>query len=179
MYDSKEIALLIDILKIFKHYDDNTINGLTSKLSDTTFVLNVHKILLETSGIQKQIQKTTLKEKKPVKKPNSFGQYLETISEYDKKKSELLLGLYNGLLKKELLPTLRDIKNYLADVGLPQINPKSRDTAIVPFMKIIATLDTDNIVEKINIMNEKYKNDDRSLEGWSKIILKKDKNSPN
>ncbi|MDQ3398292.1 MAG: hypothetical protein M3511_11095, partial [Deinococcota bacterium] len=106
--------------------------------------------------------------------PRNFRSSIFEIKEDEPEKSELLLKLYDDLLAKTALPSLRDIHEFLADTELPPLKATSRSKAIVPLIKTLMTLQMPDLRAKLSKIESLSTQDDRSLEGWSNIILNKD-----
>jgi hypothetical protein len=97
--------------------------------------------------------------------------YPDQTWESEPKRNVLLLQLYEDLMSKTLLPTLRDAKTFAQDNGLSVIKVTSREKAIVALVKaflLLSPASVENYFIKIQPVTSK---DDRSLEGWSNIIL--------
>lgn len=178
MSDDKKYDLLLDLAKLIKKYGVGPFNDLSADLSSPFFKNNFSELLFK---IAKTAEETGFKESKPAKRkqvPRSFRSRLLKIQEEQPEKGKLLLKLFDDLSLKKFLPTLRDIRNFIADNGLQPLNVKSRKNAIIPFVKQLITLETSDIEKIITDIRPFTESDDRSLGGWSDIILKnKPKNS--
>lgn len=56
------------------------------------------------------------------------------------------------------------------ECGLPEVRAKSRQKAISPFINSLVKFLNEELITKIQSL-KRYEADDRSLEGWSNIIL--------
>lgn len=169
---NKELSLFSDLIKVVKKYDQSTIKNLALLLKDDSFISMIDEILAKASIYSKP---KSSKVPTKIQQSKKFIDSLMEMSKYDSQKSTTLLEIYNQLINKEALPTMRELKNFVLDNGLPPLNASSRDKAITPFVKILSTLNTDDLIDKVNRIQKLSQKDNRSLEGWSNIILNKDK----
>jgi len=178
MNNDKKYDLLADIAKLIRKYGSDTFFNLYEEVSSSLFKERLAEILLKTGKASEVIGFNKPKKGIDLASQRSFRSQLFNLKESQPKKAELLIKLYDDLTAKRSLPTLRDIKNFIADNGLQPLNAKSRKNAIVPLLRQFLNLeepDIEKITSNIPIATE---NDDRSLAGWSDIILnKKSKNS--
>jgi hypothetical protein len=88
-------------------------------------------------------------------------------------KSKILLSMFDSLQNKTILPSLRELTNFISDQGLPVPKAKSRGKAIFSFLKKCTELSLNDLEAFNTTMNrQQHSNDaDRSLEGWGKVIL--------
>jgi len=173
MSNDKKYDLLLDLAKLIKKYGFAAFNDLSADLSSPSFKNNFSELLFK---IAKTAEETGFKKSKPAKRkqvPRSFRSSLLQIQEEQPEKGKLLLKLFDDLSSKKYLPTLRDIKNFIDDNGLQALNVKSRKNAIIPFVKQFIALETSDIEKIINDIRPFTESDDRSLGGWSDIILKR------
>ena len=60
-------------------------------------------------------------------------------------------------------------------MGLPPLNATARDKAIVPLTKALLPLSLEVLKARLAEVKSVSNQDDRSLEGWSNIILDKER----
>jgi hypothetical protein len=104
----------------------------------------------------------------------SIGNTLAVLQQTEPQKYELISDFYNALQTKAILPTMRDIKAFVLDCGLPEIRGDSRQKSIAPLIKRLILLPTETLSIKLRIPKPDQKGD-RSLEGWTNIILDKER----
>ncbi|MCZ7611013.1 MAG: hypothetical protein M5U17_12725 [Ignavibacterium sp.] len=173
--DEKEINLLLDLIKIYKKYGSEPFAGLIKSLNDKEFLDTFTKVLENTSFIAKE--KGIKPKGKKLKKLNLKDELL-LLSQKDKQKSEILLFIYDKLISKTVLSTNKQLMNFASELGL-NLTAKSRSQNIVSVMKTLIQLPIEklsNIRIKFDVGNNYG---DRSLEGWSNIILKKNSRNAN
>jgi hypothetical protein len=107
--------------------------------------------------------------------PRDFRSSLVTVGKTEPEKSDLLVKFYDGLTAKTVLPTLRDIQAFVSDMGLPPLKATARDKAIVPLTKALLPLSLEVLKARLAEVKSVSNQDDRSLEGWSNIILDKER----
>ena len=173
MGEKPELDLLIDIAKLVKKYGSETFENLADKISTPEFSERLSSLLASTAKVARQAQMETTD--KPAKKKGvrDFRTSLVAFEKNEPEKSAILLKFYDDLLAKIVLPTFRDIKTFLQDNDLPVIKATSREKAIIPLAKVLMALSIDEIKNRISSVKPVIKKDDRSLEGWSNIILDK------
>lgn len=170
MNDRREIELLIEITKLLKKYGTETFSRLADMLS--TPQLNDQIIVTLTKTID--ISRTLKAEKVETKRtPRDFRSHLVELGSSEPEKFDLLLQFYDNLIGKSILPSLREIKSFVFDTGLPPIKATTRNKAIVPLLKSLSGLSLDELKAKISMVRTVSPQNDRSLEGWSNIILDK------
>lgn len=171
MKNQRERDLLIDIAKLLRKYGPESFEALAETISSPEMAQQLTIILTEVAKITRTIPKTKRgvrpKEMSPV--PRS----LIALKSVEPETYKLLMNFYNDLIGKTILPTLRDIKEFGVDCGLLEIRAKSRQKAISPLISMLIKLPREKLTEKIQSV-KKYEPSERSLEGWSNIILNKE-----
>lgn len=164
----RELELLVDIAKLLKKYGPDPFELLAKVISTPEMTQHLIELLEQSAKTAKTVKKT----KKITKKKHkiSIPKLLLEIKESEPEKFEILTNLYNDLILKNFLPSLREIKQLAIEYGLPEINFKSRQQAINQIIDSLINLTLEEIKAKIQLI-EKYSGNDRSLEDWSKIIL--------
>lgn len=177
MNDKPELELLIDIAKLLKKYGPETFEILAERLSNPDFSESLVSILAKTAKANKTL--TTSKTSTSTKRSRrrDFRSSLMELGKTDPEKSELLLKFYTKLIAKSVLPTLRDIRSFASDRSPQSIKAMSRDKAIIPLIKILLPKPLDELKDLLSEITPVSELDDRSLEGWSNIILNKNRRS--
>lgn len=170
--DSKPFELLSEIAKLFKRYGKETFYEAAAILRDPNFSNQVADFL-------ENIANRTLKGKNSQKRLTAteervkFRETLVDLGKSDPDKSKILLSLLDSLHDKTILPSLRELIDFISDHGLPVPKAKSRDKVIIAFVKNCKKLPLSEL-PLFHFQNEKrhtLENSDRSLEGWGKVIL--------
>jgi hypothetical protein len=166
--------LLIDIIKLIKKYGPDTFFSLSEELSVISFNEKIADILHKTG---KAAQKAGVQKPEGIYSTKTKGPYrsqLLLLKETQPKKSELLLKFYDDLVAGHLLPNFQEMKNFVFENGLEPLKAKSRKTAIIPLVKQLIAIEESELENIIRNMPMVLKADDRSLAGWTDIILKKE-----
>ncbi|MFH1774112.1 MAG: hypothetical protein ABH874_04035 [Methanobacteriota archaeon] len=168
MRKKQELDLLVDIVKLLKKYGPEPFELLAESISSPEMRQRLPLILTEVAKIARTIPKTT-RETRP-KQGQSIPRALITLEGVDLGKYQLLMNFYTDLVAKTVLPSLRDINEFARRLGLQEVRAKSRQKAISPLITSLIKFSTEELRVQIQSL-KKYEIGDRSLEGWSNIIL--------
>lgn len=175
MNTKNHIDLLVDIAKLLRKYGPDTFEILAHNISKPEFAQDLSNILSE-SAKASRTTKPRMKKTKAKRSGKTFRDSLIEMKNYQPEKGEILIHLYNGLIEKTFLPTLRDLNAYLSDNGLLPLKAKSREKAIIPFVKVFLPMHLNEVKDYLQNLKPITANDDSSLERWSKVIFKKETN---
>ena len=175
MNDKNHIDLLVDIAKLLKKYGPDTFETLADNISKPEFAEDLTKILSESAKASRSPKQHNKKDRVN-RSGNTFRDSVIEMKDYHPEKGEILLHLYDGLIAKTFLPTLRELNAYLEDNGLPSLKAKSRDKAIISFVKVFLPIPLNELKKYLLNIQPALSNDDSSLERWSKVIFKKETN---
>lgn len=175
MNNELELELLVEIAKLLKKYGPETFEILSGNLSSPEFAERLVSILSTTARVARTVRAKGLETTERKKSPRDFRSSLVALEKTDKEKSTLLIKFYDDLMAKTFLPKLRDIQAFVEDNGLPPAKATARDKAIIPLFKALSPLPLDELRSRLSMLKPVSTKDDRSLEGWSKIILDKDR----
>ena len=170
MKTQRELDLLVDLAKLLKKYGPEPFESLAVSISSPEMTQHLSVILTQTAKIGRSIPKTK-RETGPKEKP-PVPRSLATLESVEQEKYQLLMSFYSDLIAKKVLPSLRDVKEFAIDCGLPEVRAKSRQKAISPLIGSLVKLPNGQLIAKIQSL-KKYDLGDRSLEGWSDLILDK------
>ena len=171
MSESPELELLTDITRLLKKYGVETFEGLAQMLSSPDFSALLSTILSGVARTSRIAGAGPGIKKKREQSRGDFRSSLVALGESEPKKSELLVQFYDGLKAKAYLPTLRDLRGFAADAGLPTLKATTRDNAIGPLVRGLVPLGLSELEAMLSTMRPASDRTDRSLEGWSNIIL--------
>lgn len=170
MTDKNALDLLVDLAKLLRKYGPNTFEKLAAHIGTPEFTARLSDILTASSRTSRSVR-TCKRHAKPTKPGASFRASLIDLEGMVPEKSSLLLQLYDGLLAKTLLPTLREMNGFLSDNGLAPLKATSRQKAIIPFVKFFLPLPLSQIKSYLARLHPTDTADDRSLDGWSSVIF--------
>lgn len=171
MSKPEEFDLLVDLAKLLKKYGPDTFNNLATHLNNADFTKSLAEILEKTAKTA-----STTKDNSVQPARREFRASLLAQTEIEPEKGALLIHLYDGLMSKTFLPTLRDLQAFAADTGISLPKITSRDKAVVPLVKAVASMSLQDAEKHISHLKPALNSQDRTLEGWSNIILGRSKN---
>jgi hypothetical protein len=170
--DTKSFELLGELAKLLKKYGKETFYDLATILRDPDLSTQVADSL-ENIANKSLKKKSTRKRLSAEEERLNFREKLIAFGKSEPEKSKILLTLYDSLHNKTVLPTLRELTDFISDNGLPIPKSKSRGKVIISFVKNCMTISL-NELQQFQFPNEPHQsleNSDRSLEGWGKVIL--------
>lgn len=170
MKTQRELDLLVDLAKLLKKYGPEPFESLAASISSPEMAQHLSSILTQVAKTGRTIPKT--KRKAEQKRGPSVPRSLTALESVEPEKYQLLMNFYTKLIRKTVLSSLRDIKEFAIDCGLPEVRAKSRQKAISPLIGSLVKLPNEQLIAKIQSL-KKYDLGDRSLEGWSDLILDK------
>lgn len=170
--ENDKLDLLNDITKLLKKYGADVFYDLLNFLKDEKFSNMLAELLIKISEEGKKHNITSSKNKsKPLLK---IREQLVSLKETDNEKAEILLEFYDKIYSQGVNLKLKDIKNYASDIGFDITKIKKKDDAISNLLKHLMNYSLNELQNLLNQFKSSNVDGDRSLEGWSNIILKKD-----
>jgi len=168
--ESSELDLLADLVKLLRKYGADSFTQLSSRLANPEFVQSLSLVL---EKVASEGRKSNVPNKEKTF-PQSQRDFRHKLSEQEPEKAKVLVKFYDDLMAKSFLPSMRDIETFALDNNLPPIKAKSRQKAVIPLLKSLLLLP----LEDLNLLLAKLKPstyvNNRSLEGWSSLILDKE-----
>ncbi|MCP4349472.1 MAG: hypothetical protein GY795_28660 [Desulfobacterales bacterium] len=171
MRKKQELKLLVEMIQLLDKYGIETFQSLSKLISTSELNDCIYKMLSEVSVKFSTVQIKDEKKQKTANKTKSSIPISLIKSETESPEKYLILKeLFDNLSAKTVLPSLRELKSFAEDNGLPEITIKSRKNAINSMINILAELPEDKLKEKFQKIIE-TKSKDRTLQGWSDVIL--------
>ncbi len=164
MIDGSEFELLAELARLLKKYGPETFEGLAEHLSSPEFSQRLVTLL---SATARQGRAMGVSEDRQLLR--NIRTSLTELQHREPEKAKLLLRLYDGMVAKNILPTRRDIEAFVSEMGLLPIKTNVRKTAIASLINALMVFPIDELKAKLSTTDPIQ--DDRSLEGWSNIIL--------
>lgn len=167
----KQFDLLIDITRLLKKYGPDAFDDLAKALQKPETLEHLSVILQASSNAARKAG--SLKEKKGYRtgKKVSAEDFLLNLENAQPAKASILASFHDDLIAKNALPSLRDIRALAVDKGLELVKAKSRDKAILPLLKDLANRPIEDIQAIVEDVKYRSQNGDRSLQGWTGVIL--------
>ncbi len=178
MSESRNNGLLIDLARLLAKHGPEAFEALARRIRDGQFQSDL-LALLETSAQAGRQTKRLLGHKAESQKESmGLSELLKQCEAEDPSKSDALRQIHEKLTAKRLLPSLRFIRDFAHDNGLPRIAATSREKAIIPLMRGMLSLPRERIVSLLEQASRLEEKGGRTLEGWTGVILgKRDRGS--
>ncbi|HVC95994.1 MAG TPA: hypothetical protein VND64_20060 [Pirellulales bacterium] len=168
MHAAFQHDLLIEIAKLLRKFGHQAFHTLADELSSPTFTATMPAVLRAVAGTANA---TTAASNKASAKPRDYRSTLCALGETDAKKSAALVRIYDDLTAGALLPSLRDVRRFAEQNGLPKVKASSRAKAITPLVKSLSAWPLNRIRTILNNNGTTPPEGDRSYAGWCDIIL--------
>lgn len=167
-----EADLLIDLARLLKKYGPEPFEALARSIGSPETSVRLAALL---TGAAQAARATHQPATTAVRAPKTMrtaplAAALETIKTSEPAKYSCLAELYENLKEGRVLPTMRAVRSFLAERGLPAISATSRDKAFPAVMRLLLPLS----VEELKSLSKDLPRHDqhgRDLEGWSNLIL--------
>lgn len=172
MLGKRELDLLVDISKLLKKHGSEPFETLAKYISSDEISQRLAELLKGAARIERAVTPDKSGEKAK-KRKTSLHDELDALQSSDPRKHELIMKFYNDIQSNAILPTLRELKGFARDLGLPEVRSTSRNKSITPLMMSLLQLPTDDLSKKLGTLRHHEKRD-RTLEGWSNLILEKE-----
>lgn len=176
MSGKNELDLLVELVKLVRKYGPETFESLAAQISMPEFTQRLADLLSTTAKASRAARPSEghFESRRPRR---NFRSSLLELEKSEPEKAAILIRLYDGLMAKTFLPTLRELKAFASDNGLPPPKATARDKAIVPLIKTLLPMSLEELKTRLQGLQPILDNDDRSLEGWSNIILSRERQS--
>jgi hypothetical protein len=171
------MELLADIAKLLKKHGADSFDGLARRLADPNFAARLATVLSTTARVSRAEAAAGTRAPRSKQPRRDFRSTLEDLERIEPDKAALLLELHDGLRAKRYLPTIRQIRDFAADIGVQPPSATTRDKAIVPLVKALIPLSVETLRNKLAPVTMASSDEDRSLLGWSNLILSRDRSS--
>lgn len=173
MKEATKVALLKDLKKLIKKHGPNVISDLEDILKDPHQLKGLLLISEDNQRVDKEASAFGPLVSGDLTGLGGIQSFISKLQSSDPSKAQKLSALYHMIKNKEIFATLRELKNFSSDNGLRRISATSREKAINLFIRDIATRSYEEfqlILDQIHITSI---NEDRGLEKWTEIIIKK------
>lgn len=172
-----KFALLHDLAGLVRKHGPDTFSDLVRFLRDPDAVEELVRILeaAETAGRRARVGGPRTVKTHGKAPTGGTRKLLSQLGSAEPEKAQMLSGLYEALLAKQALPTLADIRRFAKDNGLPDVTVTAREKAISSLLRNLSSRPTDDIRSILRRVRVAVTGGDRSLEGWTGVILGKDR----
>jgi len=169
--DKNAQALLYDLLKLLRKHGPDAFEVLSQTIASGQFFRSLERILDETAKAGKQASIARKPGQPKRHAGHSVEAFLQGLAEQQPEKGRLLIDFYNSLVAGRYLPRPQDIRDFAADFGLPPVKATSRAKAIDSLVRDLGDVPAEKIEPVLSRARRMGVADNRSLAGWSNIIL--------
>ncbi len=177
MTHADKFALLKDLALLVKKYGPTVFSDLAAFLKNPETVAEF-VVILEAAETAGRKARAADSDATPPWEKGAKGRVQRLLSDLAKdqaEKARILSVLYEALAAKRALPTARELGNFAVDNGLKAVTARSRDEAINSFLRDLAGRPIEDIRSILGHIQMAGTSDNRSLEGWTDIILGKER----
>lgn len=170
MSTNRDFELLADLAKLLNKYGPKAFESLAHQLADPELSKNLIDVLLGSAAAWSSLKRRSSSTPR-ASLHNKMRETLRSLGDSEPEKAKALERFYEALTTKTILPNLRDLRIISSEAGLLPIKAKSREKAVIPFMRSLTKLtlpEIESIWSRVELID---KESDRSLEGWSRIIF--------
>lgn len=175
MNTDREMDLLLDLAKLLKKHGPETFESLARQLSSPAFLDRLGDFLLSSARAAREAKaRRNGAAPNAAASPADFRLALLHLQESAPEKSALLVKFYDELLGRAILPSMRELREFAFRASLPPLTEKSRPKAVIALLAALQGRPVEELRQVLaNIEPVARPDDDRSLEGWTRIILDK------
>jgi len=175
MIEMDKIALLLDLAHLVKKYGPTVFSDLAGVLRDPEAVAELVSILevAEVSGRKACVTDSRRATNRVKGGKLSVPKIISEIEKNDPAKAQVLSDFHGTLAAKRALPTLRELRSFVLDNGFKEVETRSRNRAIGQLLRDMAAHPLEDIRSMLGRIRMEDTAGDRSLEGWTNVILDK------
>lgn len=178
MSGSRDTDLLVDIARLLAKHGPEPFEVLAQRLKDGRLLNDLVALLEVSAHAGRRSTRPLVARGKDQRESKGLGELLKQCEAENPDKARALRQLHERLTSRTLLPTLRHIRDFAHDNGLPLITSKSRDKAIIPLVRAMVAMPVERIVSLLERSSELEEKGGRTLEGWTGVILGKRDRGP-
>jgi hypothetical protein len=169
---TQELALLIDVARLLEKYGQATFKRLADSLDDPEFTATVRRLVGATANTL-PAPRGRARDRASAERRRLI-RLAERVSEVGGHTAGApLLGFIQAVIDDETrLPRLKEIRSFAERNGLAAPTSTSRRNALAQVLDQLVSLPGETVEPLAAELYESARVDDRSLEGWSRIIEK-------
>ncbi len=173
MSEGAQLDLLVDLARLLKKHGPDAFEKLASDLSSPQFSEQLVHLLTAGANAARTALQT-----KAVFPSESESRNLRAslvgLGDSVPEESAILVRLYDDLMAQHALPTLKEIREFARTRGLLLYKARTRTQAVESLVEAIRDRPIEEMREIAAAIQPSGREDDRSLENWTRIILDKD-----
>ena len=174
MNEGREFDLLIDLSKLLNKYGPDVFEHLAEHLSAPEFVERLTKLLSDVARTARAVPATRSNSRTKPPSQKELRSSLVALGDTDPEKGVLLVRLYDELMAKTVLPTMKELHRFATKAGLCPLEIRSRPHAVVVLLEDLRGRPLEELRILVADLNTAAEQHDRSLENWTRIILDKE-----
>jgi hypothetical protein len=163
----EELALLTDLARLVTKYGPGVFQDLAESLEDPKFVERIRVVLL-TVAANSPDDTERGRARRPSRDRLAGAE--ARLAEVDSPAAAALRSLVEAVSAGEPLPRLKDVKAFAMQHGLPVPGSNSRREAVARLVNVVLALPPEEVAALTPELESLVRSDDRSLEGWLRII---------
>lgn len=171
MSDLSDIDLLADIVRLLVKHGPQPFEDLAQRLREGRLVNDLAALLDASAQAGRRSKRPLGLKRTRAEGMIGVNEILKRCEVESPERAHTLRHLHEKLVAGTLLPTLRDIRHFAEDSGLPRVTARSRDKAILPLMRAIVSIPLDRIAALLARTSQLEEKGGRTLEGWTDVIL--------
>jgi hypothetical protein len=172
--------LLVDLARLLRKYGPSAFSDLADWLKDPearSDVISVLDIMVSSSPGTAHMPRQAGARRRDAGLA-SVRRLIDGLADEDPQMAELLATFVDMLASKQALASVAALQQFARDNGLPPIKAKSRDAAITALVRALMAYDVDAVRSILQTMPPPHgRGGDRTLEGWTDVILGRDDRS--
>jgi hypothetical protein len=169
--EEQRFELLRELARLLKKFGPAAFSDLAREFRDPAMAANLAEILEGFAEAGKRSEPRRGGE--GGSGGSSLRGFLLKLRERDAEKGTMVTEVYEALLSRRVLPTLGQLREFAKDNGLGPVSATAREKALGPFVRSLAALPTEQVRSMMTRLSEESPRGDRTLEGWTELILKK------
>jgi hypothetical protein len=185
MIEGAELDLLIDLARMLKKHGPGTFQSLATWISspnNTKELITIvnhaaeiaNKILVKTQAAKKTVTKSrTVTKKKVGKAKVRTPKALRFLERTEPEKYKILKDFHARLLRRGILPELKDIREFAGANGLKDLKGDSREKLVNPLVNALANLTIEQLKQAVERGKSHSTMAEDSLEDWTAVILER------
>jgi hypothetical protein len=169
--EQSDINLLADIARLIVKHGPQPFEDLAQRLRDGRLIDDLAALLDASAQAGRQSKRPLGSKHTGAKALIGINEILRQCEVESPEKAHSLRQLHEKLIAGTLLPTLRDIRHFAEDNGLPTVTAKSRNKAILSLIRAVSSLPLERITSLMVRALQLEQKGERTLEGWTDVIL--------
>jgi hypothetical protein len=168
--EERRFELLRELGRLLARFGPESFANLAAYLREPGTVADLSEILDRVAEAGRQRGRSR---REGSQRPSNLRGWLSALREREPVKGALIGDFYDAVVSRQVLPTLGELRRFASDNGLGPVNATSRDKAVGPLVRALASRSEEEIRSFMARIAEVGKGGDRTLQGWADLILRK------